>query len=118
MVGAEAEFAGGRYNNVANRAYYACFQAAVAALIKAGIRPTGGKGGWGHAFVQAQFVGLLINRRKVSPANLRDALGQASALREQGDYRRTHVSERLAARSPSAARSFVAAVASPREERS
>jgi len=33
LLGAESEFTHGRrYNNVANRCYYACFQAAVAAL--------------------------------------------------------------------------------------
>ena len=47
LAGAEVEFASGRYNNSANRAYYACFQAAVAALIRAGVRPTGG-GEWSH----------------------------------------------------------------------
>jgi uncharacterized protein (UPF0332 family) len=43
LEGAESEFASGRYNNVANRAYYACFQAAIAALDLADIRPPDGK---------------------------------------------------------------------------
>ena len=34
LAGAESEFAAGRYNNCANRCYYACFQAAIHALIK------------------------------------------------------------------------------------
>ena len=116
LAGAESEFANHRYNNCANRAYYASFQAAIAALVDAGIRPTGGKGERGHAFVQAQFVGLLINRRKAYPSGLRDVLGQALAIREQGDYLRTHVSERLAARSLISARSFLTAVVSRRED--
>jgi hypothetical protein len=37
LRGAESEFAQGRYNNAANRCYYACFQAAVAALHHANI---------------------------------------------------------------------------------
>ncbi len=57
LAGAESELANGRYNNCANRCYYACFQAAVAALVQHGIRPPGGqRAAWGHAFVQAQFV--------------------------------------------------------------
>ena len=39
LIGAESEFSNRRYNNTANRAYYACFQAAIAALQRAGIRP-------------------------------------------------------------------------------
>ena len=38
---AESEFANGRYNSCANRCYYACFQAAIAALLREGIRPRG-----------------------------------------------------------------------------
>jgi uncharacterized protein (UPF0332 family) len=54
---AESEFANGRYNSCANRCYYACFQAAIAALLAEGIRA---RGQWSHAFVQGQFVGVLI----------------------------------------------------------
>ena len=43
LAGARSEYEQSRYNNVANRAYYACFQAAVAALNDAGIRPLGGR---------------------------------------------------------------------------
>jgi uncharacterized protein (UPF0332 family) len=74
LAGAESEFTNGRYNNCANRCYYACFQAAVAALSRAGIRPSGQGAEWGHAFVQARFAGELINRRKVYPSSLRGFL--------------------------------------------
>ena len=30
LAGAESEYVNGRYNNCANRCYYACFQAAIA----------------------------------------------------------------------------------------
>jgi uncharacterized protein (UPF0332 family) len=49
LLGAESEFAQGRHNNAANRCYDACFQAAVAALHRAGIVPRGGRSDWGHA---------------------------------------------------------------------
>ena len=65
LAGAESELSQGRFDNGANRSYYACFQAAVAALIVAGIRPPSHDGRWGHDFVQARFVGNLVNRRKV-----------------------------------------------------
>ena len=37
LAGAESEYANDRYDNCANRCYYACFQAAIAALLQAGI---------------------------------------------------------------------------------
>ena len=64
LLTAESEFDHGRYNSCANRCYYACFQAAIAAMLREGIRPPGSSGHWGHEFVHAQFVGVLINRRK------------------------------------------------------
>ena len=51
LLTAESEFANGRYNNAANRAYYACFQAALAALMRAGIRTPSPSGQWSHEFV-------------------------------------------------------------------
>lgn len=111
LDGAASEFVNGRYNNAANRSYYACFQAAIAALDRAGIRPASARAEWGHAFVQAEFVGQLINRRKIYPAELRRVLSQTLSLREQADYRLTPVSEPQAARALARARLFVAAVA-------
>ena len=55
LAGAMSELANRRHQNAANRAYYACYQAAVAALYREGIRPTGKR--WGHDTVRAQFAG-------------------------------------------------------------
>jgi uncharacterized protein (UPF0332 family) len=52
LAGAESEFVNGRFNNCANRCYYATFQAAIAALLRQGIQP-GSERTWGHPFVQA-----------------------------------------------------------------
>jgi hypothetical protein len=41
LAGAESEYANGRFNNCANRAYYACFLAALHALAQVGIQPPG-----------------------------------------------------------------------------
>jgi uncharacterized protein (UPF0332 family) len=83
LIGAESEFLNQRYNNSVNRAYYACFQAAIAALQNAGINARGDN--WGHEFVQAQFNGMLINRRHLYPTDLRNILGRNYALRVRAD---------------------------------
>lgn len=66
---------------------------------------------WGQDFVQARFVGDLINRRKRYPADLRTTLEQNYRLRATADYQRDHVSEVRAARAVRRAEVFVAAVA-------
>src|ERR671931_911461 len=81
---AESEFANGRYNSCANRCYYACFQAAIAALLAEGIRA---RGQWSHEFVQGQFVGVLINQRHLYETQLRRVLSDNQNLREKADYR-------------------------------
>jgi uncharacterized protein (UPF0332 family) len=48
LVGAESEFLNRRYNNCANRCYYACFQAAIVALQLAGVAPRGASRHWRH----------------------------------------------------------------------
>jgi uncharacterized protein (UPF0332 family) len=98
LLGAESEFANGRYNNCANRCYYSCFQAAIHALQQAGIRPHGSRPTWGHEFVQAQFVGHLINRRKVYPSGLRDTLARNLVLRHTADYDIDQVTQTQASR--------------------
>jgi uncharacterized protein (UPF0332 family) len=80
---AESEFANGRYNSCANRCYYACFQAAIAALLREGIRA---RGQWGHEFVQGQLVGVLINKRKRYDSELRRVLADNQSLRDKADY--------------------------------
>jgi uncharacterized protein (UPF0332 family) len=107
LSGAESEFINGRHNNCANRSYYACFQAAVHALLEGGIRPSGRRPQWGHDFVQGQFVGELINRRKLYPASLRDTLIRNLELRQAGDYRQDQVSRVQASRALRRAREFV-----------
>jgi uncharacterized protein (UPF0332 family) len=55
LAAAASELAAGRYNSSANRSYYAAFHGAICALARAGIRPPGREGYWGHDFGQAQF---------------------------------------------------------------
>src|SRR5260370_14265223 len=81
---AESEFANGRYNSCANRCYYACFQAAVAALLAEGIRA---RGQWSHAFVQGQFVGVFINQRHLYDTQLRRVLSDNQHVSEKSAHR-------------------------------
>ncbi|MHB8619032.1 MAG: HEPN domain-containing protein [Chloroflexota bacterium] len=110
LAGADSEFANGRLNDCANRSYYACFQAAVYALMKEGIRPSGARPQWGHDFVQAQFIGELINRRKRYSPQLRETLVRNLEVREAGDYRANQVSETQAFRALRRAGDFVRAI--------
>lgn len=111
LAGAASEFDNGRYNNAANRAYCACFQAAIAALNLAGVRPPGSKKEeWGHGYVQAQFAGRLINQRKLYPSALRDTLNVLFTLRQQADYMVDDVTHTEANRALARVRAFVAAV--------
>jgi uncharacterized protein (UPF0332 family) len=99
LAGAEAEYENRRYNNCANRCYYACFQAAIAALLRHQIRPRSPTGQWGHDFVQAEFAGNLVGRRKLFPGELRTTLEQNRVLRVTADYTRDGVIAVEAARS-------------------
>jgi uncharacterized protein (UPF0332 family) len=110
LAGAESEAANGRYDNCANRAYYACFQAGIAALLKVGIRPPNALGHWNHAFVPGQFVGQLINRRKVYPVSVRETLPLLYQLRQAADYSDDLVTQTQALRALRRAREFVLVV--------
>ena len=110
LAGAESEFANRRYNNCANRCHYAMFQAAVAALIVAGIRPVNVKGQWDHDFVQARFSGVLIARRKLYPSSLASSLSKAALKRLLADYEIVAVSRVAAERTLQMARLFVSTV--------
>lgn len=111
LLGAESECANRRFSNCANRAYYAAFQAAISALIRAGIRSRSG-GQWPHGYVQAEFVGKLINRNRRYPSSLRPILSDLLDLRSIADYRPDGVSEVEAQRGSRRSRDFLNAVKS------
>ncbi len=113
VAGAESELVNGRYDNCANRCYYACFQAAVYALIRAGIKPKDGRRPWRHKFVQVAFAGELVGKRGRFPVELRDVLVRTQTLRHQADYTSRTVSSKQATRALRRASAFVAAVEPP-----
>lgn len=105
LIGAESEFANGRYSNCANRCSSACDQAAIAALLREHIGPRGSQ--WGHEYVQVQCVNQLINRRPRYPPSLRTVLAQNQELRHTADYEPEHVTETRATRALRRSRDFV-----------
>ena len=107
LLTAESEYVNGRYNSCANRCYYSCFQAAIVALLREGIRP---RGQWSHEFVQAQFVGVLINQRKRYDSDLRRVLADSQILCDQADYRAELVTPTQAGRALRRSRMLINAV--------
>ncbi len=110
LAGAASEHSNRRYNNCANRCYYATFQAAVYALEQAGVTPASRSGAWSHQATQAEFAGQLIQRRKVYPGELRSVLSLNESLRESADYEPNWVTETQAERALRRTRGFVEAV--------
>jgi uncharacterized protein (UPF0332 family) len=92
LAGAASELAFGRFNNAANRAYYACFHAAIVALLRAGVS----RRIWSHKEVPALFAGILIGQRKLYPAGLRRMLYDAWEVRQVADYSLSQVSRSVA----------------------
>ena len=109
LAGAESEAVNGRFNNSANRSYYACFQAAIAALMLAGTRPPGGGATWDHGYVAAQFD-HLINRRKLYPTEHRGVITRIRDLRRRADYTDSSVTRTETNRALQRTRRLVTAV--------
>jgi len=110
LAGAESELQHGRTNSCARSVYYACFHAAIAALLHVGLTAPESARGWSHDWVHASFVGHLIHRRKLYPASLRRILPDLLALRHKGDYRATRVSQREAQQAVRSTQALVQAV--------
>lgn len=104
LASADDDYAKGRYNSCARNTYYALFQAAVAALQKEDVLP---RGDWGHEFVQSQFAGLLVYRRKIYPSAYSSLLAEAFKVRTQADYTAMAVTSRAITRMLERARSLV-----------
>lgn len=104
LASAQADIRGKRYNSAANRAYYAAFQAAVAALITYDIR---GAENWEHEFVAKQFSGKLVWRRKIIKAEFRHVLERLFEVRVLADYRPDPVSVKRSERAVATAKAFL-----------
>ncbi|MCP4350936.1 MAG: HEPN domain-containing protein [Desulfobacterales bacterium] len=80
------------YNACANRAYYAAFQAAIAALADKGIRSEKND----HAWVQSEFSLRLIKRKKIYPAKLKPYLLDMQFIRNMADYSKENIGKKVA----------------------
>ena len=110
LSGAELELARDYFNNAVNRAYYACYQAAVAALVAEGVTPDL-ENFWPHDVVHAQFAQLLIDTRGCYPRELRVTLKVVFDERLKADYEPDVIGRATAAEAVSRARAFVHAIA-------
>jgi len=81
---AQASFELGCYNASANRAYFAAFQAAIAALANTGVHSKDGKND--HWWVQSEFNDRLIKRHKIYPSKLKNYLSDMQYIRNIADY--------------------------------
>jgi uncharacterized protein (UPF0332 family) len=96
----------------ASRAYYAAFQAAVAALWVEGIRPAvDQQGTLSHTAIRSEWAGQLVYRRKLYPPELRATLHKLNEWRIKADYQTQNVREREARQACQQARRTVDAVA-------
>ncbi len=96
----------GYYDAVANRSYYAAFQAVIAALAKEKIR----RDKIDHKWVQAEFSGKLIKQRKIYPARLRSYLPDMQAVRDQADYKSDKVRKKVAIKMFSMAKEIISEI--------
>jgi len=105
---AEWSYENDHYNASANRAYYAAFQAAMAALANAGIIE---KHRISHGAVQSLFVTELTRRRKIYPSHLKSYLTDLQRIRDDADYELGTVSKKKASTQLKQAKEFVETIA-------
>jgi len=83
------------FNSCVNRAYYAMFQVAVAALFKSEIKPKSKK--IGHNWVQAEFTRFFVWRKKRFP-RLKGLLNMVQRTRDIADYSAQEINKKRAKR--------------------
>ncbi len=101
---AEWSYENGHYNASANRAYYAAFQAAIAALANAGIIQNSRVS---HSAAQSLFAAELIRRRKLYPSHLKSYLPDLQRVRDDADYKLQSVPKKKASLQFKQAKEFV-----------
>ena len=108
LKAAQLCFDNGFYNACANRAYYCMFHAAIAILIIKEFPPT--QKHIDHGWVQSNFVGELINRRKILQSKFKSYLQDAQMVRNDADYKILLISKKVAKRQLSKSIELLAAV--------
>lgn len=84
LKAAELLFDAGLLNASANRAYYAAYQIAIAALAHDGIKDSRQHNS--HRWVAENFTKELVNQRKRYPAWTKEAFERLRRVREEADY--------------------------------
>ena len=95
-----------RYNAAVNRAYYAMFHAARAALAAV----ARDRLQWSHVGLHAPFAMEMVRRQKLYPLLCVHALTAAMELRHIADYSEVQISRRQATQAVRAAEDFLARV--------
>ncbi len=101
LEAAELLFENGKYNASANRAYYAAFHSAIAAVYNAGINPT-----IDHKSIHSLFSDYYFNRRKIINSKYKGFLSDLQDKRNHADYR-LGVSKKVSRQQLFNAREFV-----------
>lgn len=107
LAAARALMEVGCYNSAANRAYYAVFNAARAAMIAAGTSTA--EQTWSHMAIHGQFQ-KLTRQRKTYPAHMVADILDLRLAREMADYGPDLVPSKSATRLVKVASRFVQAV--------
>jgi uncharacterized protein (UPF0332 family) len=108
-------YSAGECDPAVSRAYYAVFQAEIAALIKlTDYRPRQ----WSHERVQAEFNRRLIRAQKMFPSGLRFFHSDLIGRRHIADYEEERIGLVVAERCVNKARDIVSVVAQVLEETS
>jgi len=105
LAAAQLCFDHGYFNACANRLYYAMFHAAVATLVKNGILPPSDE--VGHYWVQNNFSGQLIHRRKIFSGKFKSYLSDIYWVRVRADYKTGFVSKKVASQELKKANEFI-----------
>jgi uncharacterized protein (UPF0332 family) len=102
---AELLFENGLHNASANRAYYAAFHAAIAALADVGITVDVGDR-ISHQTTHSNFSTELIQRRKMYPSHLKSYLIDLQSARNDADYKIIGISKNAASKQLKKAKEF------------
>lgn len=106
LAAAARDLESGSYDPCVSRAYFAAFQAAIAALLALTDFQRRGRY-WDHGEIAAEFVRRLIHRRKIFPQTMASTLDELKSRRHQADYDHRQISQRVAERSLGKARQLV-----------
>jgi uncharacterized protein (UPF0332 family) len=106
LLAADRDRAHRAFDPCVSRAYFAAFQAAIAALLALSNYRRKGQY-WDHGEIAAEFTRHLIRQRKSFPGEIASALDDLKTRRHQADYSTFTMSERIAQRALDKARRLV-----------